>query len=482
MTSGWRYRVAGVGGTVAFVVLAVAVANHPVVQSLLRSLPVLGGLPLDSAGGMELAFEVGTTAVVAVVALGPLFKPRPRRILDTASMAAERTLLATVTLAAVGYFDYTYRLPRATLLVTTAFLLVALPVWFVAIRRQPRLDAGRALIVGDDAEAMADILGAVDATVVGYVSPPAATRDVVVGGQEPPAHGVPDGGAPSLADLPNLGGLSRLDEVLVEQDVETVVLAFAEPDRAEFFGTLDTCFEHGVAAKVHREHADSVLTSGFGEGELVDVELEPWDPQDHFLKRGFDILFAGAGLLVLSPVMAVIAAAIKLEDGGSVLYRQERTASFGDTFDVYKFRSMVEDAESDSGAKLSEEDSGGIDPRVTRVGRFLRRTHLDEIPQLWSVLVGDMSAVGPRPERPELDTEMESGAGEWRRRWFVKPGLTGLAQINNATGHEPAEKLRYDVEYIRRQSFWFDTKIVIRQLWLVLEDFVRTLRDEETME
>jgi lipopolysaccharide/colanic/teichoic acid biosynthesis glycosyltransferase len=187
-------------------------------------------------------------------------------------------------------------------------------------------------------------------------------------------------------------------------------------------------------------------------------------------------------LLVLSPVMLVIAASIKLEDRGSVFYQQERTAAFGGTFDVYKFRSMIEDAESGSGAKLSEEDAGGVDPRVTRVGRFIRRTHLDEIPQLWSVFVGDMSAVGPRPERPELDTEMESGAGEWRSRWFVKPGLTGLAQINNATGHDPDEKLRYDVEYIRRQSFWFDLKIVIRQVWMVLADMVRTVLGSQRAE
>jgi lipopolysaccharide/colanic/teichoic acid biosynthesis glycosyltransferase len=179
--------------------------------------------------------------------------------------------------------------------------------------------------------------------------------------------------------------------------------------------------------------------------------------------------------MMLSPVMLAIAVAIKLEDGGSVLYRQERTVAFGNTFDVYKFRSMVEDAESGSEAKLSEEDAGGVDPRVTRVGRFIRRTHLDEIPQLWSVLVGAMSVVGPRPERPELDTEMESGAGEWRSRWFVKPGLTGLAQIKGATGYDPAEKLRYDVEYIRRQGFWFDVKIVIRQVWMVTADLVKHL-------
>ena len=114
---------------------------------------------------------------------------------------------------------------------------------------------------------------------------------------------------------------------------------------------------------------------------------------------------------------------------------------------------------------------------MTRVGRVLRRTHLDEIPQLWSILVGDMSVVGPRPERPELDVDMERGADKWRSRWFVKPGLTGLAQINDATGHDPQEKLRYDVEYIRRQSFWFDMKIVIRQIWQVLGDVVATVRN-----
>jgi lipopolysaccharide/colanic/teichoic acid biosynthesis glycosyltransferase len=226
---------------------------------------------------------------------------------------------------------------------------------------------------------------------------------------------------------------------------------------------------------VHRDHADDVLTEGVAGGDLVEVNLEPWDWQDYVVKRVFDVCFAGAGLLALSPVMLAIAVAIKLDSPGPVLYSQQRTAEFGDTFTVHKFRSMVTDAEAESGAKLSEEDHGGRDPRVTRVGRILRTTHLDEIPQLWSILVGDMSVVGPRPERPELDTDMQQGADAWRRRWFVRPGLTGLAQIRGATGHDPQQKLRYDVEYIRRQSFWFDLKIVIRQIWQVLGDAIETV-------
>jgi lipopolysaccharide/colanic/teichoic acid biosynthesis glycosyltransferase len=176
------------------------------------------------------------------------------------------------------------------------------------------------------------------------------------------------------------------------------------------------------------------------------------------------------GLLILSPFIVFIAAGIKLDSSGPVLYSQRRTAEFGETFTIYKFRSMVAHAESRTGAVLSQEDAGGVDPRVTRMGKILRKTHIDEIPQLWSVLVGDMSVVGPRPERPELDANIESDVDEWRSRWFVKPGLTGLAQINDVTGHQPERKLRYDIEYIRQQSFWFDLKIVTRQIYGVVVD------------
>ena len=129
-----------------------------------------------------------------------------------------------------------------------------------------------------------------------------------------------------------------------------------------------------------------------------------------------------------------------------VMYKQERTAVFGETFDVFKFWLVVKNAEKLIGAKISEEDAGGVDPRVTRVGRVLRQAHLDEIPQLWSVLKGDMSVVGPRPEPPELDSDIQTGVVDWPKRWFVKPGLTELAQVNNVIGAGPENKIRYDLQ------------------------------------
>ncbi|WEL16801.1 Sugar transferase involved in lipopolysaccharidesynthesis [Halorhabdus sp. SVX81] len=470
----WRYRTSGVFGTAVIALVTVVLANEPAVRSMIEFVPVLANLPADRAVGDELLFEATTTTVVVLVAMVPLYKPRPRRILDTWMDAGRRTILALLSLATIGYFDYTYRLPRATLLVAGGLLLFVLPLWFVAIRRRPAGTGERTVIIGDDPETIKDILAAVDGAVIGYVSPPSA----YVGNTDlTPMRPQTDGGKESdaIGDLTYLGGLSRLDEILFDYDVDTAILAFDRPDRAEFFGALDTCYEYGVAAKVHRDHADVVLTDGTAGGELVDVDLEPWDWQDHLIKRLFDIAFAVGGLVVLSPVIAVVGVAIKLDDGGPIFYSQNRTATFGDTFTIYKFRSMVPE-----GASIEPTDDDTND-RITRVGRFLRQTHLDEIPQLWSILVGDMSVVGPRAVWTEEEEQyLETTVDAWRKRWFVKPGLTGLAQIHQATSIEPIEKLRYDLQYIREQSFWFDVQIVVRQIWNVLTDVTRTIAGGDT--
>ncbi|GGL68323.1 sugar transferase [Halocalculus aciditolerans] len=454
MASNTRYRLASVSGTVAVVLLAFLLANHAAVQAAVTdAVPVLARLRPQVLSGTDAVVSAVICVGAFLVALTPLFKPRPRRVLDTLTLASRRTLSGLLALATLGYFDYSYRLPRATLIVLGLVTFIAVPAWFVALRRRPRDGEARAIVVGDDAQEIHDIIETTDLPLIGFVSPPSAYN---VDTDAPPA--IADGGHP-LGMLPVLGDLRSLGEILVDHDVDTAIFAFSEPSRGEFFTALADCHDHGVDVKVHRNHTDSVLTAPSADGDLVDVDLEPWDWQERIVKRLFDVLFAGFALLCALPVMVVVAVAIKVDSPGPVLYSQERTAEFGETFTVYKFRSMVPESE--------DVDPGEDEDRVTRVGRFIRSTHLDEIPQLWSILVGDMSVVGPRAAWTDEEEVLEGDVGAWRKRWFVKPGLTGLAQINGVSSEEPEQKLRYDLEYIRKQDFWYDLGIVVRQLWSI---------------
>ncbi|MFB6068659.1 MAG: sugar transferase [Halobacterium sp.] len=474
MRTGWRYRFVSAGGTAAITAACVSVANHPALQQSTAVVPVFDRLPAVTLSNGDLSLVVLTTVAVTLGALTPLFKPRPRRRLDTVFLSVRRVALAVVALAAIGYFDYTYRLPRATLVIAGVTMGTVLPLWFVTIRRRPRVDPDRAVVVGDDLPTIAEVIEATDGAIAGYVAPGRPTSTHASDHESVPRIAATDGGdvgMPRIDGVECLGGFSRLEDTLVRHDVDAAILAFAYPDRSDFFGALDTCYNVGVPAKVHSRHADAVLTTGVQQGDLLDIDLEPWDWQDYVLKRTFDFCFALVGLLALSPVMLLVAAAIKLDDGGPVFYEQTRTAEFGDVFTLRKFRTMTPEGESPTPVEDAEND------RITRVGRVLRPTHLDELPQLVAILRGRMSVVGPRAVWVDEEQQLERDAELWRKRWFVKPGLTGLAQINDVSSTEPARKLRYDVAYIRNQSFWFDLRIVVRQLWMVAVDaasFVRS--------
>jgi lipopolysaccharide/colanic/teichoic acid biosynthesis glycosyltransferase/VanZ family protein len=188
-----------------------------------------------------------------------------------------------------------------------------------------------------------------------------------------------------------------------------------------------------------------------------------------WLKRPFDLALAGLGLLLSAPLWIIIALAVWLEDRGPVFYSQDRVGLNGKTFRALKFRSMVRDAEGDSGPVQAV----AADPRVTRVGRILRATAMDELPQLLNIFKGDMSFVGPRALRPN-EKEVNGGAGPvaiaeipgYEARHAVRPGLTGLTQVFLPGETPRRRKFRYDLLYIRRRSFWFDLRLIALSFWI----------------
>jgi exopolysaccharide biosynthesis polyprenyl glycosylphosphotransferase len=180
-------------------------------------------------------------------------------------------------------------------------------------------------------------------------------------------------------------------------------------------------------------------------------------PEELFVKRFFDILLASLASVVLLPFGLIIVLLVKL-DGGSVFYSQERVTRNNRVFRILKFRTMIPDAEKHSGPVLAGED----DPRITKIGRILRAARLDEIPQLFNILKGDMSVVGPRPERPFFVEQFEREIPEYNYRHRMKAGLTGLAQVEGKYNTTVENKLRYDLIYINNYSIWRDFLIIIQ--------------------
>ena len=224
---------------------------------------------------------------------------------------------------------------------------------------------------------------------------------------------------------------------------------------------LKRCFGQGIRTYTVPKISD-IINRSSDDLNLFDTPLllsrnEDLKIEQLFAKRMMDVVCSFLGLLISSPFFLIIAFLIKATDRGPVFYKQIRLTRNGKEFEIYKFRTMIQDAEKDGHARLASEH----DDRILPVGRFLRATRLDELPQLINVLKGEMSMVGPRPERPELAVEIEKELPEFPYRLKVKAGLTGYAQIYGKYNTTAYDKLKLDLTYIRNYSFFLDLKLMI---------------------
>lgn len=225
---------------------------------------------------------------------------------------------------------------------------------------------------------------------------------------------------------------------------------------------LKYCIKHNIIVYVIPRIGD-IIMSGAKKMHMLHLPIlrvNRYAPTAEYrwVKRAFDVIVCGIAMIILLPIFIITAIAIKTTDGGPVFYKQCRLTQGGKKFDVLKFRSMRVDAEKDGVARLS---TGDKDDRITHVGRFIRKVRIDELPQLINILKGDMSIVGPRPERPEIAEQYEKELPEFGLRLQVKAGLTGYAQVYGKYNTTPYDKLQMDLMYISRPSFVEDIKIIL---------------------
>jgi exopolysaccharide biosynthesis polyprenyl glycosylphosphotransferase len=268
-----------------------------------------------------------------------------------------------------------------------------------------------------------------------------------------------------IAGVPILGPAADLSEIIDRHQVDEVIIALPEgSDRHEIVRLVSMCHRGRVAIKIFPDVFEFITTGvtiddlgGLPLLNVRDIQLRGWKLS---LKRSLDIVGAVAGLVLLSPLLMLFALLIRLESPGRVFYCQERMGLDGRPFQMVKFRSMRQDAEKDGPGWTVRND-----PRRTRLGAWLRSKDIDELPQLINVLLGDMSLVGPRPERPMYVERFRQSIPRYMDRHREKAGMTGWAQINGLRGDTSiAERTKYDLWYIENWSLWLDVKIIVRTL------------------
>ncbi len=259
-----------------------------------------------------------------------------------------------------------------------------------------------------------------------------------------------------------LGDLSRFYDTVRLHLVDEVIIALPLCDEETIFSMVEKCEFEGIRVRIVPDFfsviRNRVVMEKIGEIPLIAIRTEPLSLlRNRIVKRAFDIVFSIFALTITSPILLVLAILIRVFSPGPILFKQKRIGSNNIEFYIYKFRSMVVQNRNVTDTKWTTQN----DPRVTKIGEFIRKTSLDELPQFWNVLTGNMSVVGPRPEREHFIEEFKKHIRDYKVRHLVKSGITGWAQVNGWRGDTSIKnRVEHDIYYLENWNFWFDIRII----------------------
>lgn len=441
-----------------FVVLSLAVdallVNAGIVLAFVARFG--GELPEFNFGAYIALAPVLTLVYTGAFYIYGLYEPERMEGAWTIVAAAARAVtLGTILTAAISFFAGLFSFSRLVIVIAWVFHMALIVGWRLAAHRLTPIHwpEQRLLVVGGGQSA---------ADLVNELAGRAGWGYRVVG-----LVGTLEEGMSSLAlktGVPVLGDVSELDRIVTDSGASRVIIASPGAHRELVENlALDAEVRIDVIPELYEIFIGQVDTV-VSDIPLMALTKGPAPSWFFSLKRAADIVLSLALLVVLGPFVVLAALAVLLSSGAPAFFRQERVGRALVPFNVIKLRTMIRDAESESGPVLAEVD----DARVTPVGRFLRRYRIDELPQLVNILRGDMSFVGPRPERPEFVEEFARAIPGYRERFKVKPGATGLAQVSGSYATTPERKLKYDLIYMYHQSLLMDFSILVRTVRVVL--------------
>lgn len=358
------------------------------------------------------------------------------------------TIALFVTTAFITFFARGFAYPRRVLIVSTAVQFVILCLWRTVVWKLNRISHG-----------------VKDSLIIGNGSLEYLTKKILL----------------KQKDLYNIKYICNSKSKSIESYVDEVDVVFIcnDVDNQIKIKIVDSCLANRKSIYIIPDiYEIALLNSKLNRADdipMFKVQKLGLTLEQRFFKRLLDIIISLIGIVITSPIMLLVVIAIKLNDGGNVFYGQERVTEDDKTFNVLKFRTMVMNAEKLTGPVLAGEE----DPRITKVGKILRATRLDEIPQFFNILKGDMSVVGPRPERPFFVEQFKKEIPDYKYRTIVKAGLTGLAQVLGKYSTTPEDKVRYDILYIKNYSILLDLKLILQTIKIMfMKESSEGVKDE----
>jgi len=375
---------------------------------------------------------------------------------DTFYLVLKAGTLGTVLTVGLTFFYRSFSFPRTVFILSWILVILIITGWRLLAIRVFKINwpVQRILIVGVNDVGKNIIRELKDKSRWGYKVVGAVSRN-------------PSGDKTGVEDVPILGHMKDLSEIARQHLINRLIITTPVRER-ELVEELTVSDLDNISIEVvpdlYEIFVGKIDHSTLSDIPLVKLTAEPVSDWVRFLKRTIDVVGAFVLLVLTSPILLLTALMVKLNSPGPILFKQERVGKGEKIFKLYKFRTMVKDAEAETGPVLASED----DPRITSIGQTLRKYRIDELPQLFNIIKGDMSFVGPRPERPFFVKNFKEEVAGYAERFKVKPGVTGLAQVSGFYASTAETKLKYDLIYIYHQSIFLDIKVIFHTLRVVL--------------